>query len=181
MGADPARLARRGPTAARDMPDKWNQAQQVMSTVWTLTCRSSYRCAHDPAQPTHCLRAQFLSVSTRMRSGWSCARSGSSRHQDQSSTMTGHHACVWLVQDRATPSSSRWCQQAERLEPSQPHRLTHACALAPRLSGLFFHRLLAAQDAFLMTEKVSELVPHSPSTRPRACCWRSWRGGAREP
>jgi len=47
------RSARRASAAARGMSDERNQAQAVMSTMSTLICRSSSRCAHGPAQPTH--------------------------------------------------------------------------------------------------------------------------------
>ena len=83
--------------------------------------------------------------------------------------------------DRASTSSARWRQPVERPEPSQLHSLTRVCALAPRLPELFYHRLLAAQGALLITEKAAELAQHSPSTRPRTCCWRSRIGGADEP
>ena len=38
---------------------------------------------------------------------------------------------------RASTLSARSLQPAERPEPSQPHRLTRVCPLAPRLSELF--------------------------------------------
>ena len=53
---DVQRLARRGPTAARGMLYERSRAQEVMSTMRTLSCRSSYRCAQGPTPAEHCPR-----------------------------------------------------------------------------------------------------------------------------
>ena len=86
-------------------------------------------------------------------------------------------------------SSSRWHQPTERPEPSQPHRLTRVCALAPRLPQLFNHHAKAAQVALCRTEKPSVVCRHSSSTRScsdggkgsRAAAWATCSAAAAAP